>query len=116
VLARIIAYVVGSTVAVLAMGTVFGDDFVSYENATGVLIFGVALGLLGTFIKPVVEILALPLTCLTFGLFALAINAALFGLAAWFSPGLDVTFWGAVVGALITSVASGAVFSIVDED
>lgn len=113
--ARIIAYVVGSTVAVLVLGTVFGDDFVTYEDATAVVIFGIVLGILGTFIKPIVEILTLPITCLTFGLFALVINAALFGLAAWLSPGLDVTLWGAVIGALITSVASGAVFSIVDE-
>ncbi|MGH2560781.1 MAG: phage holin family protein [Thermomicrobiales bacterium] len=114
-LVRVIAYVVGSTVAVLAMGTVLGDDFVSYDNATAVLIFGVALGLLSTFIKPILDLLTLPLTCLTFGLFALVVNAALFGVAAWISPGLDVTFWGAVIGAVATSITAGAIFSIVDE-
>ncbi|MGH2532692.1 MAG: phage holin family protein [Thermomicrobiales bacterium] len=114
-LLRVIAYIVGSTVAVLAMGTVLGDDFVTYDDATAVLVFGVALGLLSTFIKPVLKLLTLPLTCLTFGLFSLVINTALFGLAAWISPGLDVTFWGAVIGAVVTSVTAGAIFSIVDE-
>jgi putative membrane protein len=61
-------------------------------------------------------LISLPLTCLTFGLFALVINAALFGLAVALTPGLEVTMWGAIVGAIFASVTNGIVYSVVDED
>lgn len=112
---RIVAYIVGSMVAVLAVGTIFQDRFVTYESEIAVLTFGVALGVLTAFVKPVLQFITLPLTCLTFGMFALVINAALFGLAAWLTPGLDVTGWGAVVGAVFASVTNGIVYSVVDE-
>ena len=79
---RIVAYIVGSMVAVLAVGTIFQDRFVTYESEVAVLTFGIVLGVLTAFVKPALKFISLPLTCLTFGLFALVINAALFGLAA----------------------------------
>lgn len=112
---RVVAYIVGSMVAVLAVGTIFQDRFVTYESELAVLIFGIALGVLTAFVKPALEFIALPLTCLTFGLFALVINAALFGLAAFLTPGLEVTAWGAIVGAVFASVTNGVVYSVVDE-
>jgi putative membrane protein len=57
----------------------------------------------------------LPISCLTFGLFALVINAGLFALSVWLTPGMQVTTAGAVLGAILTSVAGGVVFSLVDE-
>jgi putative membrane protein len=114
-IARVVAYIVGSSVAVLAVGTIFQDRFVTYESEVAVLTFGVALGVLTAFVKPVLEAISLPLTCLTFGLFILVINAALFGLAAWLTPGMEVTTWGAVVGAIVASVTNGIVYSVVDE-
>ena len=79
---RLVAYIIGSTVAVLAVGTIFQDRFVTYESETAVLIFGVVLGLLTAYIKPVLGVISFPVTCLTFGLFTLVLNALLFGLAA----------------------------------
>lgn len=102
-------------VAVLAVGTIFQDRFVTYESEIAVLTFGVVLGVLTAYVKPVLQFISLPLTCLTFGLFALVINAILFGFAAWFTPGLDVTTLGAVVGAVFASVTNGIVYSVVDE-
>ena len=112
---RVVAYIIGSMVAVLAVGTIFQDRFVTYESEIAVLTFGVVLGVLSAYVKPVLQFVSLPLTCLTFGLFALVINAVLFGLAAWFTPGLDVSTWGAVVGAVFAIVTNGIVYSVVDE-
>jgi putative membrane protein len=116
VIARVIAYIIGSMVAVLALGTLFKSHFVTYDSEAAVLIFGIALGVLTAFVKPVLKFVSLPLTCLTFGLFALVINAALFGLAAWLTPGLSVTVWGAVIGAIFASVINGIIYSVVDEE
>lgn len=115
-IARVVAYIVGSMVAVLALGTIFQDRFVTYDSEAAVLIFGIALGVLTAYAKPVLKVVSLPLTCITFGLFALVINAVLFGLAAFVTPGLSVTGWGALIGAVFASVTNGIVYSVVDED
>jgi putative membrane protein len=115
VTARIVAYIIGSMVAVLAVGTIFEERFVTYESEAAVLTFGIVLGLLTAFVKPALQVVSLPLTCLTFGLFALVINATLFGLAAAVTPGLDVSIWGAMVGAVFAIVTNGIVYSVVDE-
>lgn len=68
------------------------------------LLAALVIGLVSAVIGPVLKTLALPLTCLTLGLFSLVINAALFGLAAWLVPGFAVD---GAVAALIGSVAYG---------
>ena len=112
---RIIAYLVANTVAALTVGTISEQRLVSYESRTAVFLFALILGLINAFIKPVLSLLSLPLTCLTFGLSAIVLNAGLFGLASWLTPGMEVTFWGAVLGAIVASVASGIIFSVIDE-
>lgn len=63
------------------------------------------LGLINTFIRPLLVLLTLPLTVLTLGLFTLIINAVTFGLTAWLLPGFTVSgFWAAFWGALLLSL------------
>jgi putative membrane protein len=114
-IARLIAYSIGSIVAVLAVGTIFDEELVSYADQRAVIIFGVALGALTVFVKPVLKVLTLPISCLTFGLFAVVLNAALFGLAAILTPDLDATVWGALVGGVFAAIINGVLFSVVDE-
>jgi len=50
---------------------------------------------------------SLPLTLVTFGLFALVVNAALLGITAGLSDALDVGgFFSTVVAAIVISVIS----------
>lgn len=111
---RVIAYAVATIVATLALGTI-SSRLITFDSAEAVLIFGLVLGLINAVIKPAVKLLSLPITCLTFGLFALVINMGLFKLGAELTPGVDVTWWGALVGSIIASVASGLIFSVIDE-
>ncbi len=65
-----------------------------------------------TFVKPVAQLLGLPITCLTLGLFILVVNAAMLALAVWIAGqfNLDVKidgFLAALLAALLVSVASG---------
>ena len=113
---RLLAYIVAGMASVLILGSVFGDRMVEYDNEVAVLVFGAALGLLVFFIKPVVTLISLPITCLTFGAFALVINGAFFALAAFLVPGVDVTWLGAIVGGLISSVLGGIIYSVFDEE
>jgi putative membrane protein len=89
---------------------------VEYDYVIAVLVFGAALGLLVYFIKPVVSLISLPITCLTFGAFALVINAAFFKLAAFAVPGVSLTWLGAFTGGIISSVLGGIIYSVFDEE
>ena len=65
------------------------------------LIAALIIGLVNALVRPVLQVLALPITILTLGLFSLIVNAACFGLAAWLVPGFTVAgfgpaFWGAL--------------------
>ncbi len=71
------------------------------------LLAALALGLVNTFIRPVLLVLTLPVTFFTLGLFILVVNALAFVIASWFVPGFTVySFWGALLGAVITSIVS----------
>jgi putative membrane protein len=112
---RIIVYMIAACVAALLLGTISEQRLVSYDSQASVFVFAAVLGVVNAAIKPVLQVLALPISCLTFGLFALVINAGLFALSVWLTPGMQVTTAGAVLGAVLTSVAGGVVFSLVDE-
>jgi len=68
---------------------------------------GLLLGLLHTFIKPVVKILSLPINILTLGLFNIIINAGMLWVVDYFIKGLEVNgFWGYVVSSIVISIIS----------
>lgn len=111
---RIFAYALAAIVAALATSTI-SQEWLSYDTSQSVLLFGAVMGVINAFIKPVVRLISLPLTCLTFGLFALVVNALLFALGAAVVPGIEINNWGAVVGAIFSSLAAGLMFSVFDE-
>lgn len=82
--------------------------------------FGVALlvalviGLLNTFIRPVLFVLTLPITVITLGLFTLVLNGLMFWLAARFIEGFEVAgFWWAVLAAIVYTIISWAISTLV---
>ncbi|MDR8018408.1 phage holin family protein [Nesterenkonia aerolata] len=80
------------------------------------LFVGAVFGVVNAVIKPLLSFVAMPITCLTLGLFAVVINAAMLMLTAWltdlFSGLFGVEFfvhsffWDAVLGALIVALVS----------
>lgn len=71
------------------------------------LIVAVVLGLVNTVIRPILIVLTLPVTVLSLGLFILVINGFMFWAVAYFVDGFHVAgFWAAVGGALLYSVIS----------
>ncbi len=77
------------------------------------LIAALVLGLLNTLVKPVLILLTLPITLVTLGLFLLVLNALVFWFAGSILKGFQVDgFWWALLGALIYSIVSGALASL----
>lgn len=60
------------------------------------------LGVVNAIVRPVLVVLTLPITILTLGLFLLVVNAATFGLVAFFLPGFHIDgFLAALLGSLL---------------
>ncbi len=93
-----------------ALGLLLIANYVPGITVDGIypaLIAAVILGLFNAILKPVLIVLTLPITILTLGLFAIAINAALFLFAASFVEGFAVvSFWYALLGSLLMSIVS----------
>ena len=79
------------------------------------LITAVVLGLVNLIIRPVLFVLTLPITLITFGLFSFVINAALFLFVASFIDGFAVDgFLSALLGSLVVSVMSAIANKLID--
>lgn len=78
-------------------------------NIVSAAVASVILGLVNAIIKPLLVVLTLPLTLLTFGLFLFVINAIVIWLAGMLTPGFVVGgFVPALVGSIVlTLVTSG---------
>ena len=78
------------------------------------LIVALVFGLLNFLVKPLFQLIALPLTILTFGLFSFVVNACIFALAAWLVPGFELKggFVSALLGSIALSLLNWVVFFV----
>ena len=75
------------------------------KNIFAFLYAAAVLGLINTFIRPALWFLTAPLSVVTFGLFALVINALMIMLTAALVPNFEVkSFGSAFLGAIIMAI------------
>lgn len=90
-------------------------DGVVVSDIKTAVIAAIVLGLLNTFVKPVLQILALPITILTLGLFYFVINVLIIWFAASLIDGFAIRdFISALLFGLIVAVISGLLGLFVD--
>ena len=78
------------------------------------LIAAAMMGIVNVLVRPLLIFLTLPATILTLGLFLLVVNALCLMLAGALTPGFTVKgFWWAVLGAIVLSVVSLLLHSLV---
>ncbi len=71
------------------------------------IVGGMVLTLLNTILRPVLTIISLPLTIITFGLWHIVINMAILGLANWLLPELAISgFVSLFLGSLLISIVN----------
>src|ERR1700739_3847775 len=99
------------TLFVHGMSFVGGDSVL--QRAGIIFVVAVVFGLVNAFIKPVVQILSIPLYILTLGLFHIVINAFMLWLTAWITRhtthwGLYIEkfWWTAIWAAILLSIVS----------
>lgn len=84
----------------------------------GPLACALVLSLVNASIKPLLQVIGLPITVLTLGIFYLIINALMLEFASWLSRavlGVGIyieSFWAAFIGAIIISIVSTVLSAI----
>ena len=91
------------TLAVLA--TAYIVPGISVSSFTTALLVALVLGLVNTFIKPIISLLTLPVNLLTLGLFGIILNGLFFWFASMIVTGFVITgFVPALIGSVVVSV------------
>ena len=90
---------------------------VAVEGYGSAIIVAIVIALLRLIVKPILVLLTLPITMVTFGLFLLIINAIIILIADYFVGGFTVsTIWWALLFSLLLSLFQSILFSLIKED
>jgi putative membrane protein len=110
---KLLLRLVISTLAVLVAANLVPG--VSVASTGTAVIVAIVLGILNTFLKPVLQILALPITILTLGLFYFVVNVFIIYLASSLISGFAVDgFISALLFGLVVSVVSAILGMFLD--
>lgn len=86
---------------------------IEFTNTSSLVISALLLGLANALVKPLLIVLTLPLTLLTFGLFLLVINALMILLVSGLVRGFKVSgFWTAFFASIFISLLSTLIGSL----
>jgi len=89
---------------------------VRVDNTITAVLVAVVMGLLNSFIKPVLIILTIPITIFTFGLFLLFINVIIVKWTSDIVPGFHVrNWWAALLFSLIVSLVTSIIEGLIGE-
>jgi len=104
-----------STIAIMVTSYLLPG--VSLDSFTEALATALLIALLNTLVKPVLIILTIPVTLITFGLFLLVINASIIMMASNLLNGFHVLgFWHALLFSIILSGITTVMESMVSSD
>ncbi|KKR21930.1 MAG: hypothetical protein UT50_C0002G0021 [Candidatus Moranbacteria bacterium GW2011_GWA2_39_41] len=97
--------------AAILIAAKYIPGFIFSGSPTDLLIAGAVIGLINGLIRPIVELIALPVILLTLGLFDIIINVGLLLLADKFLTQLTIkgfwpAFWGVVIISLVNHLIS----------
>ena len=103
----VVAGAIGITAALISSVEISGGFL-------GLLWVALLFGLVNALIGPLLRLISLPLTLITFGLFSLVVNAALLGITASLTDSLDVGgFFPTVLAAVVISIVSTILLFVV---
>jgi putative membrane protein len=98
--------------AVVAFGLSYVLKGIHINQFTTALILALVLAVFNAILKPLLIILTLPITLVTFGLFLFVINAGIILLAARFVEGFSVDgFWWALLFSLLLSILTSFLYN-----
>ena len=104
-----------------------GIDFVGGDSTLArigiILVVAVIFGLVNAIIKPIVQIISIPLYILTLGLIHIVINALMLSITSWITENtthwglaIDDFWWTAIWASIVLSVVSWLLSVLVKAD
>ncbi|WP_062464915.1 phage holin family protein [Demequina soli] len=96
-----------------------GGDAGPWARIGVFLLIGAVIALANAFVKPIVDVLSLPIKILTLGLFALVTSWFMLWFSAWLTtlvPWAELTlgaFWETLLAALLISIVTAILTAIV---
>lgn len=93
------------------------SESISYENKiSAVIIAGLVLAIINTFIKPIIVLFSLPAIVFTLGLFIIVVNGLTVLLASKLYGPLNVTnFWAAMFAGMVIGLVNYLVTAILED-
>ena len=112
---RLLARIILSTMAIMVTSYILPG--VTIDSFLTALATAILIALLNTLVKPVLIILTIPVTIITFGLFLLVINASIIMMTSSLLSGFHVNgFWHALLFSIILSGITAVMESMVASD
>ena len=85
-------------------------------SLSAAIVAAVAIGVVNTFIRPILQLIALPISVITFGLFAIFINVFLLYATSKFVPGFEIeNFTTAIIASILLSLVSWFLHKLAQE-
>ena len=86
------------------------------SDISAAIVAAVIIGVVNTFIRPILQLIALPISIVTFGITAFLINVALLWLTSKFVPGFEIaTFTTAIIASVVLSLVSWFLHKLASE-
>ncbi|GIM52999.1 hypothetical protein CAPN004_20290 [Capnocytophaga cynodegmi] len=102
----VIVFLLGNVLPVAKISDYFSAILVAF-----------VLSILNVLVKPVLQIISIPITIITLGLFLFVINAVIILLAAELVNGFEVSgFFGALLFSLCLSLAQSVAFRLMEDN
>ncbi|WCN39292.1 phage holin family protein [Aneurinibacillus uraniidurans] len=102
-----------SAVALLIVAWLFNGIW--FDTVGAAFMAALVLGVINTILRPILKLLALPITILTFGIFSLVINAAMLTLAGHLVSGFHVSgFFTAFFASIVLSIVSSVLYAALE--
>lgn len=87
---------------------------IAFRDTGALVVAGLLLGLLNTFVRPILVFLTFPITVITLGLFLIVVNTLVLLLVAALVPGFDIRGFGTgLIAALVISVLCFVINSMI---
>lgn len=100
-----------NSVAVFATAKVLPG--VEIKNFWSAIVVAALLAIVNTFLNPILQLISLPVTIITLGLFALVINTLMVMLVDALVEGFKIkNFWWAFIFGIVMSLISGILFRV----
>ena len=118
----IIRWIVTAVAVGVAVWIVPGISAVGSNATIAIAALALVLSLINVSLKPILQLLSMPITVLTLGIFYLVVNALLLELAAWaaggiFGSGIAIDGFGsAFLGSIVISIVSAIANGIIGND